>query len=197
MKQIRLIILLFLCLATGGCSVFTPSRQRLSGELITAARNVDCDALQSALNRGADPDTGVDSNGTVLGTLLRQYKKSHRERRCRIEKCVLLLLEHNADPERLHRGFTPLQIAAGQGSDVLVSQLIRFGADPSAETRAGLAPLWQAVYTNDNRLSLELLQAGANPNARNTEGQTPMEYLRACGYTKNRIMLQLRHYGGH
>lgn len=97
----------------------------------------------------------------------------------------------------LHHGFTPLQIATGQGSDVIVVELLRCKANPSRETAAGLAPIWQAVYTNNYRIGMELLRAGANPNATDAKGRTPLEYLRSCGYQRTRLMIMLRHYGGH
>ena len=195
--HLRFILVLLSCLLTVSCGLLPSQQQKLDSELLAAIRAADAAALRTVLKQGANPNAVTDLNGTALGTLLHQHKRSHQDRRARIEHCTQLLLEHHADPEMLHHGFTPLQIAAGQGSEVLVAQLIKFGANPSAETRAGLAPIWQAVYTNNYRVSLELLRAGANPNALNTDGLTPLEYLQKRGFTKTRIMVQLRHYGGH
>lgn len=189
-------MVLLSCLLTASCGLLSPQQQRLNTELQAAIRVADPAALRAALNHGANPNAVTDTNGTALGTLLHQHKRSHQDRRARIEDCTQLLLDYHADPELLHHGFTPLQIAAGQESDVLVAQLIDAGANPSAETRAGLAPIWQAVYTGNYRVSLELLRAGANPNALNADGVTPLEYLQKRGFSKTRIMVQLRHYGG-
>ena len=197
MKQLQLILLLLYCLVTVSCGGFAPRQQVLDTELIEAIKAADKDAMNTALKKGANPDAETGDKGTALGTLLKQYKRSHQDRRARIEDCALLLLENNANPELMHHGFTPLQIATGQGSDVIVSSLIQYGANPSRETDAGLAPIWQAVYTNNYRVGMELLKGGANPNSLNAEEQTPLEYLRACGYQRTRLMLQLRYYGGH
>ena len=197
MKHLRLILLFLFCLATVGCSMFAPRQQELDAELMRAIKAADSDAVNDALSRGANPDASTGNKGTALGTLIQQYKRSHQERRARIEECTRVLLKHNADPEMLHHGFTPLQIATGQGSDVIVAELIRCGANPSGETAAGLAPIWQAVYTNNYRIGMELLRAGANPNATDAKGMTPLEYLRSRGYQRTRLMITLRHYGGH
>ena len=196
MKHLRLILLFLFCLATVSCSSFVPRQQVKDTELMEAIKAADKDALSTALKKGANPNAETGDKGTAMGTLLRQYKRSHQDRRARIEDCALLLLENNANPEQLHHGFTPLQIATGQGSDVVVASLILHGANPSRETDAGLAPIWQAVYTNNFRVGMELLKGKANPNSLNADGQTPLEYLRACGYQRTRLMLQLRHYGG-
>ena len=197
MKQLRLILLLLICLATVSCSMFASRQQELNAELMRAIKAANADALDENLSRGANPDASTGNKGTALGTLIQQYKRSHQERRVRIEKCTKVLLEYNADPEMLHHGFTPLQIATGQGSDVIVVELLRCKANPSRETAAGLAPIWQAVYTNNYRIGMELLRAGANPNATDAKGRTPLEYLRSCGYQRTRLMIMLRHYGGH
>lgn len=148
------------------------------------------------MERGANPNKRRAGNETPLGILLLQYKASSPDKREEIEQAATCLLQHGADPNALHHGFTPLQIATGQGSEVIVSRLIAFSANPDLETRAGLAPIWQAVYDNNYRIGLELLKNGANPNAPNEKGQTPLEYLKERGFRHTKLMLYLRHYGG-
>ena len=165
--------------------------------LMESAAQADCAGVNIALKRGADPNTALEPGETALGLLLNQYKQSDEARRGCIEQNVVALLHAGADANALHHGYTPLQTAAGLGSENIVTSLLAHGADPSLETRAGLAPIWQCVYANDFRISLQLLTAGANPNATDTTGQTPLQYLRARGYTRTPLMLQLRRYGGH
>lgn len=165
--------------------------------LLQAAADADSAAVNLALKYGANPNTTLSPGETALGLLLNQYKQSDAVRRSRIEQNVLALLMAGADANALHHGYTPLQIAAGLGSEALVTHLLAYGANPSQETRAGLAPIWQCVHENDYRISLLLLSAGANPNALNAAGQTPLQYLRSCGFLKTPLMLQLRQYGGH
>ena len=148
------------------------------------------------MERGADPNKREHINETPLGILLQQYKASSPDKREEIEQAATSLLNKGADPNALHHGFTPLQIATGQGSEVIVSRLITYGANPSLETKAGLAPIWQAVYDNNYRIGFELLKNGANPNSLNAQGQTPQEYLKERGFRHTKLMLYLRHYGG-
>ena len=165
-------------------------------ELLTAASRADSAAIHLNLNRGANPNTHLQPGETPLGLLLNRYKGRDSARREIIAQDVITLLAHGADPNALHHGFTPLQIAASLGNEAIVSHLLAHGANPSQETRAGLAPIWQCVYANDFRISRHLLEAGANPNALDAEGLTPLQYLRARGYIKTPLMLQLRDYGG-
>ena len=168
----------------------------LNQELLTACSRVDQQEIALLLRKGASVQATRRGSETALGLLIQQYKRSHQERRKRIEDTVTELLHLGADANALHHGFTPLQIATGQGSEVIVSRLLTYGADPDQETRAGLAPIWQAVFDNNYQIGLILLQAGVNPNALNTLEQTPLQYLQSKGYQKTRLMLYLRQYGG-
>lgn len=186
------ILLILLSLLTIGCRSVDDSNQ----ELFAAVAALRQDDIRMALSHGANPNATRNGNETALGLLIQQYKRNQQYRRKRIAEAATLLLEGGADANALHHGFTPLQIAAGQRSEVLVSRLLVYGANPNQETPAGLAPIWQAVYDNNYKIGLLLLKAGANPNAKNTQGQTPLQYLRAKGSKKTRLMLYLRYYGG-
>lgn len=185
------LIFAMLLLPVGCRSLQSPQQ-----ELFTAAEKGDLESIRSSVERGADTNRRRAGNETPLGVLLQQYKTAGSDKQEEIEKAVTCLLDKGADPNALHHGFTPLQIATGQGSEVIVSRLIAFGANPDLETRAGLAPIWQAVYDNNYRIGLELLKNGANPNALNEKGQTPLEYLKERGFRHTKLMLYLRHYGG-
>lgn len=173
------------------------STDTLNQELLTACSRVDQQEIAQLLRKGASVQATRRGRETALGLLIQQYKRSHQERRKRIEDTVTELLHRGADANALHHGFTPLQIATGQGSEVIVSRLITHGAVPDRDTPAGYAPLWQAIWDNNHRIGLILLQAGANPDTRGPGGQTPLQYLRSRGYQKTRLMLHLRDHGGH
>lgn len=172
------------------------STDAMNQDLFSAIARADKEAIQQALHYGASANATQFGNETALGLLISQYKRSHEERRERITAAATLLLEQGAAPNALHHGYTPLQIATGQGCELIVSRLLVHGADPNLETRAGLAPIWQAVYDNNHSIGLILLQAGANPNALNQNRETPLQYLRKRGYQQTRLMIHLRQYGG-
>ena len=173
------------------------STDAMNQDLFSAIARADKEAIQQALHYGASANAVQYGNETALGMLISQHKRSHEDRRKRIEATATLLLEKGASPNALHHGFTPLQIATGQRSEVLVKRLLSYGADPNLETRAGYAPIWQAVFDNNYSIGLILLRGGANPDAPGPGGVTPLEYLRATGDQKTRLMLYLRQYGGH
>lgn len=187
-----------LCISSlTACKCIEWQQQGQDQKLRQAAKTADTEKLEQLLKNGANPNAAFYKKETLTGLLIQQYKRSNAAQRVSIENAVSLLLRCGADPNALHHGFTPLQIATGQGSQVIVSRLLTFGANPNKETRAGLAPIWQAVYDNNYTIGLTLLKAGANPNAKNTLGQTPLEYLKSKGYSRTRLMLHLRYYGGH
>ncbi len=193
MKMTRLVSTLLLLLLPLSCR----SVDSLNKEFLAAAAGADQQSMQQLLHEGADPNATRHGGETALGLLISQYKRSHEDRRKRIEDTATELLAGGADANALHHGFTPLQIATGQGSEAIVSRLLTYGADPDQETRAGFAPIWQAVFDNNYQIGLILLQAGADPNTLNETGQTPLQYLQSRGFQKTRLMLYLRQYGGH
>ena len=188
----RRLILLLPCLLLYSCRSVEDANQ----ELLAAVKAVNEAEIRQSLHSGASANAMQSGNETALGLLISQYKRSHEERRERITAAATLLLEQRADPNALHHGYTPLQIATGQGCELIVSRLLVHGADPNLETRAGLAPIWQAVFDNNHSIGLILLQAGANPNALNQNRETPLQYLRKRGYQQTRLMIHLRQYGG-
>lgn len=168
---------------------------RQNRELLRAVQGVDEKATLQALTKGADPNATFRGNETALGHLLLPYKRSHEERRRRIERLATHLLKLGANPDASHHGFTPLQIAAGQESEVLVTQLLAHGANPNLTARHAYPPLWQAVFDNNARIGHLLLQAGANPNAPGPGGLRPLSYLRLRGQQKSRLIRILCRYG--
>ena len=187
----RLSILLLLLLPLS-CRSLTSKDE----ELLEAASRADLPGIQQLLHEGASSNAVRHGTETVLGLLISQYKRSHQNRRKEIEVLASTLLAKGANANALHHGFTPLQIATGQGSEILVSRLLAYGADPNQATQAGYAPLWQAVFDNNPTIVLTLLHEGADPNALGPRKQTPLQYLTHRGVQKTRIMLHLRQHGG-
>ncbi|MBM3618231.1 MAG: hypothetical protein FJX23_06760 [Alphaproteobacteria bacterium] len=84
--------------------------------------------------------------------------------------------------DALHRGadvnfnnfevsrMSPLHFAVNSGSPNIVATLLRWGADPNAETIRGYTPLHAAVEQNRPQMSTLLLDYGANPDHRAKSG---------------------------
>lgn len=67
-------------------------------------------------------------------------------------------------------GDTPLTMAAKNGNDVIVTQLLDAGASPDVAGYAGATALAYAAYIGDEELIRLLLRRGANPWLRDDEG---------------------------
>ncbi|PVD19092.1 hypothetical protein C0Q70_21651 [Pomacea canaliculata] len=88
---------------------------------------------------------------------------------CRV---VHLLLEHNANPNLLCNGFSPLALAIASGNDLAIDKLLQYGADPSLTLTHGVGSAlcvatsteYEHRRTIQGRIQLidQLIKAGAN-----------------------------------
>lgn len=109
--------------------------------LVEAVASHDPDAVESALEAGADPhfrcgplDEPVLSHAVRMGA------------RTGDSSIVSMLLSAGADPNEAGRsGETPLHVAAASGSPQMVDLLVAHGADPFRRDRAGRTPRELAV----------------------------------------------------
>ena len=73
------------------------------------------------------------------------------------------------------RGFTPLILAAYNGSGAAVAALIAAGADVNlADARQGNTALMGVAFKGHDAIARQLVAAGADVNARNKAGQTAL-----------------------
>lgn len=130
------------------------------------------DMIRYLLDHGANPDAAYN-NKTPLGYLLlwctlpKAYDRS--EITWNTILCVVeLLLRSGANANALLGGglessLACLAIASKRHSARLLQLLINHGAEPSAQDRTGLRPLYHAVYYSNHGAISVLLEAGASP----------------------------------
>lgn len=71
---------------------------------------------------------------------------------------------------------TPLFLAAANGNDAVVWNLLREGADPDRGRDDGTTPLMAAASSGNKRIVDMLLAAGADIDAKNDNGDTALSY---------------------
>ena len=73
-------------------------------------------------------------------------------------------------------GQTPISIAAREGNDECLSQLIAAGADVNIANNDGETPISIAAWEGNDRCLSQLIAAGADVNIADNSGQTPLYY---------------------
>lgn len=86
----------------------------------------------------------------------------------------LLLAQKVAINPRDGNGWTPLHLAAHDGSELLAKRLLAEQADPLAKNQAGMTPLHMAAMAGNKEVAELLLNKKVDPNVRNREGWTPL-----------------------
>jgi methionyl-tRNA formyltransferase len=80
-------------------------------------------------------------------------------------------------------GWTPLILAAFNGKNASVNQLLQLGADPNNANQKGTTPLMYAkecyLRTGNAQPFLQLIQQGADPERRDMWGKTLLDYVSA------------------
>jgi ankyrin repeat protein len=97
-------------------------------------------------------------------------------------KEIILLLDSGIDLEqRDQRGWTPMMIAAFEGSEEMVLLLIEHGANVFAKDKKGYAPIHFAAYRNFTKVVAQLLKMNIDPNSQSDAGTTPLLQAAARG----------------
>ncbi len=127
----------------------------MNEELISAVRRGEKDAVETLLNRGADPNT-KDRNGStpLMEASIYDYAD-----------IVDILLVRGADVDRKdNSGGTALMMAVISGNTDIIQTLLARDADPKAEDRNGMTPLMEATLSGYTEI-VELLQPSGPPAA--------------------------------
>jgi ankyrin repeat protein len=91
------------------------------------------------------------------------------------------------------RDWTPLMVAAFNGSEEIAGLLIKYGADFRAQDMGGYSPLHWAAFNGYAKVVRMLLKKGAEPNMRSKYGLTALLQASARGYDK--VVAQLLESG--
>ena len=83
-----------------------------------------------------------------------------------------------------HRGFSPLMLAAYNGSEAAFEHLLASGANPNSADLAGNTVLMGAAFKGHLGMVKRLLAAGANPAATNQAGLDAKGFAAQFGRTE-------------
>ena len=122
------------------------------------------------LQRGADPNGGLETNQKLSRTPLQQACKTRDPNIARI------LIDAGANPNIADPGDhrTPLHTAS-QFAPESVELLLKTKADPNLRDNAGNTSLHHAARENRVRIVPLLISHGADINAKDGEGRTPLD----------------------
>ncbi|KAI5729812.1 hypothetical protein M8J76_006885 [Diaphorina citri] len=92
--------------------------------------------------------------------------------------------QHHSNVSVNKHGETPLHIAAKQGSEDEVQELLSKGVDPNCPDAAGWTPLHEACIRGRYNVAKTLILAGADANAKGYQGFTPLHDAAANGHAE-------------
>ena len=152
--------------------VFSCSAAFAAGEpaLVSAAKNVDREAVRALLQQHADVNGAAADGTTAL------HWASFRDD----PETADLLIRAGANVNTAtDLGVTPLWNASQNGSDAMVRRLLQAGARPNAALVAGETPVMVASRSGYAAIVELLIAKGGNVNAHGARGQTALMWAAA------------------
>lgn len=174
----------FAKIQASGNDVAPEYAQGEEADLLNAVGKNETEKVRQLLKKGVSPnvrDLELDSS------LLRAVRQDNFE-------ITALLLEHGAKVNIKGRGFTPLGMAAKNGSLPIVKLLLRAGADPDQKSDDGDTPLHGAALMNRFEVAVALLNAQSDLTLFNRKKVTPLAVAAAEGHGE--IASMLMSWGG-
>ena len=152
-----------------------PATYAATAEVADAAMQADRAAVRAALARKADVNAPQ-----VDGTTALHWAVEHDD----LELTNLLIQAGARVAARTREGVTPIQLAAINGSGLMLDRLLKAGADPNAAlTPSGDTALMMAARTGKTDAVRVLVEAGGAVNARETwGGTTPLMWAATEGH---------------
>jgi ankyrin repeat protein len=154
--------------------------------LHAAANSNNIEFARLLLERGADPNavdaagftplTAAAQNGDRGGTLVKMLLA----RGVRVDPVCAETLDTAKNGPLALGLFTPLILAAGQGSLAAVEALVKAGANVNAADVRGMTPLMTAIATDhaDPRVIRLLLEKRAYPDRKSKKGESAYDWAR-------------------
>ncbi|MCW3097363.1 MAG: hypothetical protein JWL77_2981 [Chthonomonadaceae bacterium] len=157
---------------------FSPSKEELNDDLLTAIANRAPAKVRALLKKGADPNI-VFEGSTVLILAAASGPKRLSGLRLTAEPAdadmVLALLEAGANPNAATKlGRTALANSITDRSGVICELLLDHQASVDLADRHGVTPLMLAAVEGSEHVMDILLAHKANPNARTEDGQNAL-----------------------
>ena len=138
--------------------------------LVSAAKNVDREAVRALLKQHADA-SGAAADGTTA-----LHWASFRDD---LETADLLIGAGANVNAATDLGVTPLWNASQNGSDAMVRRLLQAGATPNAALTAGETPVMVASRSGYAAIVEQLVAKGGDVNAHGARGQTALMWAAA------------------
>ncbi|MBY0352909.1 ankyrin repeat domain-containing protein [Candidatus Babeliales bacterium] len=158
--------------AAGG-TISIATQQRLTDQLITAARTNNLVRLQELISAGADINAPNSNGWTALYVAAEHGQTAYVNR----------LIELGSDINRACNGFSPLFVAIEHDRTACAQALIAAGATIDARTQQFLTDqLITAAQTGNLARLQELITLGANVDATNNDGETPLHWAAYSGH---------------
>ena len=153
-------------------------RSRTNSEEATLAHVARGEVLAKLLEKGAPAKNVKELEYTAL--------HAHAES----ADDVRLLLEHGADPNirEPHTGRTPLFEASWAGNLKAMNDLVKAGAELTAQDFEGDTVLHRAAYGDNVELVKWLLRHGANPKTKNVHGKTAGDIARENSESVSQVL---------
>jgi len=155
-------------------------QDELDDRLFTAISDDEWDIAKRVIGEGANVNAISEFGETPLHSALYHGDS---------ESVIRLLLERGADVNTRNAkdyGKTPLHIACGYQSPLVVQLLLGYGSDVNAPDDHGNIAIHLAIFGSNHDTALFLLCNGADPMARNHTGASPLDLVTSSQNRKSR-----------
>ncbi len=128
---------------------------------------------------------GINPNAIVMEAPLLVWASSMGK-----TEAVRLLLRHGARVNIRDKGVSPLMIAAMEGHEHVVSELLAHNANIDLQNENGMTALMSAAYGGHHEIVRKLLRQGANADLEMLNGMNAEELAESEGHLQTALLLR-------